>query len=1023
MATEERALPEEGGAARVRSTLVPGEVYRSPLAAGESHRYRLMLAGDQFVDLRAEQQGVDLVLSLFAPDGSRLLLVDSPNGSHGPERLAVASRGAGEHLVELRSQDGQDRRGSYELEVLSLRPATPQDRTQAGAAASFAAAEELRRRGDRSALEGAIAAYDEALARYQELRSAAGRNGAAIALWRLGDVYRTLGRLDESMVCYERSLAFCAEMQDRRCQATLLNNVGLVYRQQGDLERALEHYRRALSMHRSTAHRQGEATTLNNLGQVCMVQGLFYQALEYYDAALALWQELENPSQRAVTFSNVGGVYSALHQGEMARDYFERSLQLMREIDNRRGEAVTLSNLGLLHSRQGDGDQALRRTGQALEIFELLGDRPGEMRTLLNLGWIHQQHGDGDQARRAYDGALELARRLEDRTAQADVLVNRGWLLDSLGDPAAALRDCAAATLPEGTPDPRRRATILYATASALRHQGRLAQAQAAIEAALEVVETLRAHIPSNELRSAFFATKHEQYEFYVDLLMERWRRQGSAAFAVQAFEASQRARARGFLDALEESRVSLRAGADAQMLAEEAALQAEINAAERQRLERAASGTTEELADAARRQRELLARLEKLRTRLRLSAARNLGWSEPLGLEEIQRRILDPETRLLHYELAAEKSFLWVVAPDSIASFELPGKAEIEAAARHAYSLLKLSHHRKHRGEAHRTAAALGEMLLGPAVAQLDARRLLIVGEGVLEYLPFAALRLRTADDEEPQPLVLDYEVVRLPAASVLASLRTRAATRPTGKLAVLADPVFDSKDPRVHRQRAEGPSPLPATVRGAADAAGLPTLRRLVASRHEAEAILALVPREARFEALDFAANRSAVTTGRLAGYEILHFATHGFLNSRQPELSGLVFSLVDEDGRPCDGFLRSHEIHSLELAAELVVLSACQTALGKEIEGEGLEGLTRAFMVAGARRVVVSLWQVHDRATAELMERFYRDMLTEGLAPAAALRSAQLAMVRDPRWQAPFYWAAFVLEGDWGSPRIGG
>jgi CHAT domain-containing protein len=191
---------------------------------------------------------------------------------------------------------------------------------------------------------------------------------------------------------------------------------------------------------------------------------------------------------------------------------------------------------------------------------------------------------------------------------------------------------------------------------------------------------------------------------------------------------------------------------------------------------------------------------------------------------------------------------------------------------------------------------------------------------------------------------------------------------------------------------------------------------LGRLPFSRQEADAIVALVPANRSLKATGFGATRDAATNPRLAGYRIVHFATHGVLNARRPELSGVVLSLFDERGRKQDGFLRLHDVYNLRLDADLVVLSGCQTALGKDLRGEGLIGLTRGFMYAGARAVVASLWQVDDESTAELMKRFYRGMLKENRRPADALRAAQLEMSRDRRWSAPFYWAGFVLQGEW-------
>jgi CHAT domain-containing protein len=236
---------------------------------------------------------------------------------------------------------------------------------------------------------------------------------------------------------------------------------------------------------------------------------------------------------------------------------------------------------------------------------------------------------------------------------------------------------------------------------------------------------------------------------------------------------------------------------------------------------------------------------------------------------------------------------------------------------------------------------------------------------------------------------------------------------------VAVLADPVFEANDPRVKNkslakaETASSLSPLARSLRSFDARAGL---ARLILSRDEAEAIAAAVPATERLKALDFRASRAEAMSAELSQYRIVHFATHGLLNAERPELSGLVFSLIDEQGQPQDGFLRLHEIYNLQLPAELVVLSACQSGLGKDIRGEGMIGLTRGFMYAGAARVVASLWRVDDYATSVLMKKFYRGMLQEKLPAAAALRKAQVEMWRQQQWQSPFYWGAFVLQGEW-------
>ncbi|HEY6403520.1 MAG TPA: CHAT domain-containing protein, partial [Blastocatellia bacterium] len=251
---------------------------------------------------------------------------------------------------------------------------------------------------------------------------------------------------------------------------------------------------------------------------------------------------------------------------------------------------------------------------------------------------------------------------------------------------------------------------------------------------------------------------------------------------------------------------------------------------------------------------------------------------------------------------------------------------------------------------------------------------------------------------------------------------------------LAVLADPVFADDDTRVKRDggKAGAKEKTRSADSDETDIVSLQISRsgretgvtgaeggfgRLLSTRREAAAILALVPERERLQALDFEASRTTALRPELGEYRIVHFATHGLLNNIHPELSGIVLSLVDKEGKPQDGFLRLQDIYNLKLPAELVVLSACQTGLGKEIKGEGLIGLTRGFMYAGAPRVVASLWKVNDRATSELMKRFYQGMLgPERLRPADALRQAQLSLWKEKQWRDPYYWAAFVLQGEW-------
>jgi CHAT domain-containing protein len=331
--------------------------------------------------------------------------------------------------------------------------------------------------------------------------------------------------------------------------------------------------------------------------------------------------------------------------------------------------------------------------------------------------------------------------------------------------------------------------------------------------------------------------------------------------------------------------------------------------------------------------------------------------------------------------------------------------------------------------------ATALSTMILQPVAAAIDGKRLAIVADGALEYVPWGALPTPTGAGGgsapfggEPwpgvPPLVATHEIVQLPSAAVLRTLRQGPPepAEPTGTLAVVADPVLDAGDPRLRTPQV---APAPAGAMASA-ASRLLRLRAggprpqswpaLPYARQEAAEILAMAPPARRLAALGLAANTRFVRRGGLDHYGIVHFATHAVVDGERPERSGLVLSLVDEAGRSQDGFLSLFDLYDLDLDASLVVLSGCRTGLGEDLRGEGLVGLTRGFLFAGARRVAVSLWDVDDRATGVLMRRFYEGVLHDRIPPGEALRRAQLSMAVAGSWQQPYFWAGFVLQGDW-------
>jgi CHAT domain-containing protein len=350
----------------------------------------------------------------------------------------------------------------------------------------------------------------------------------------------------------------------------------------------------------------------------------------------------------------------------------------------------------------------------------------------------------------------------------------------------------------------------------------------------------------------------------------------------------------------------------------------------------------------------------------------------------------------------------LWAVSKTGVNAWELPPRARIETAAR---NLLQLVTSRA-ATPVEAASRELSDLTLAPAASALAGKRLLIVPDGALQQIPFAMLPIPGS----PEPLVTAHEIVFLPSASALAVLRNEMKGRqPAPKtLAVFADPVFEATD--------AAPSPDATRIlehladTGSGTPAATLKIPRLPFTAVEADQILRVAGGSGNWKATGYQASRAAALSGQLSQYRYLHFATHGVLDSERPSLSALVLSQVDENHKPLDGFLRVNDIYNTRISADLVVLSACQTGLGKDVRGEGLMGLTRAFFYAGAPRVVVSLWNVNDRATADLMTLLYRGILRQGKSPAAALRAAQLELRKQKRWESPYYWAAFVQHGEW-------
>ena len=893
----------------------------------------------------------------------------------------------------------------------------------------------------------ALEYYNQALS----LRRASGdRGGEAITLNNIGNIYDYLGEKQQALEYYNQALSILHTIDDPIGKAGILNNIGGIYHALGERQKALEYYNQALSIRLTIDDPIGKADTFNNIGAAYNDLGKKQKALEYYNQALLLYRAIENQSREAITLSNIGVVYKDLGKRQQALEYYNQALFLYREVKDKNGEAITLNNIGLVYYTLGKRQQALEYYNQTLVLFRAIENRTGEATVLNNIGGFYDDSGEKQKALEYYNQALFLHREVKDKDGEATALNNIGTAYDDLEEKQKALeyynqalllsrevkdKDGEAFTLSNmgiiyDDLGEKQKALEYYNQALLLHHgvgnrdeeaanfsniallhydKGDLTIASEYMQKAIERIEFLRNQIFIPELQNSFYLTIEKYYDVYIKILMELHQQSPSQGYHAQALHYSERVRARQLLTQLREANVDIRQGVAPELLAQEKDLNQQLAAAleNKAKLRRGSFSNTEK-ENLNKRINSLIAELEQVEASIRLQSPSYAAINQPskftLQTSEIQEQLLDDNTLLIEYYLGQEASYLWVVSQDKVSSYQLPPQEEIEQLAEEFRN--DIASETKNNLE---IGQKLSEMILAPALEELGNKRLLIVGDGVLQSIPFAALPTSTSNN----PLIVNNEIITLPSASSLAALRQQVRGRPPAskKLAILADPVYELEE----QEGAVDLSEL-SGMRATRDACL--SLQQLPYTRTEAENILALVPEDEGFAALGYEASVATATSHQLSEYQIIHFAAHGCLNEDVPQFSGLALSVYDSEEELQDPLLRLDTIYNLTLPAELVVLSACETGLGKKLAGEGLVSLTRGFMYAGAKGVVVSFWSVNDSSTAELMSKFYQKMYQENLKPPAALREAQLEMWQsnNGNWQDPYHWAAFTLQGKW-------
>ncbi len=962
--------------------------------------------------LRLDHGHLDVELRVLGPDGEPLGAMENVLGRTEPLTLTAVVKETGRQRIGVRLRSRRAHGGPYQLALGPEMTATAADQTRIEAEQLRAKADSIVASQEGAAFPRALDAYRDSAQRWRQLDDGL---ELAMTLSRHGELLEMMGRQPEARAILEEALASWRRVQDASGESGCLDTLGLVITELGEPRSGLQLLEQALALRRATGPLPiAEGSILNDMAVALGNLGERQAAIDRYTEALECARRDGDEDVQAQVLTNRAVDYEGLGDDVRALFDFKEARAKFRALGNRHQEGMTDFSIGLTLGDTGRAAEAWSYFQSALELFTKAGDERFVAFTLNQMGLLQLDAGRYDDATATFEEALAKLEAGGDRRSAADLRMNLARTLLERGRPLESLEPLAGAREElHAIGDRTHEAMALTHLARAELAVGRPDLARQHVLEALRLTEETRASIVGPSARAIWVAAEHARYELLVSVLMALHARDPAHGWDAEALAASETSRARSLLEVLADARADIRADMDPGLKAASdnvAARAEEARRAQQALLSR--PHRPEETDKLEVTLAEIRAEEERLQAQLRASSPRyaSLASPAPLSLAEIRTAVLDPSTSLIEYFVGERESFVWVVSAAQLVSAKLPGRRDVERAVDAVYRHWSGADS-VDNGE--RAARALSHLVLGPVASALQTERLLVVADGALQRIPFAALPVPGSH----RVLLEDHTLVSLPSASTMALLAAaRSDAAPGGpQLVILADPLLGDGDRAAGTASNAVATLEPGLLRSLEDS-GLRALERLPGTRLEAEAIASHATAEHVLTALGADASRATALGPEVSQARIVHFATHALLDVQHPEFSGIVLSQRDASGRPEDGFLSLADVYRLRLSAQLVVLSACNTGLGKAVRGEGLVGLTRGFMYAGAQRVVASLWKVSDRATLALMDRFYALLLEQHLAPAEALRAAQRAVRRDRRYAAPNAWAGFVVQGDW-------
>lgn len=829
-----------------------------------------------------------------------------------------------------------------------------------------------------------------------------------IVLGNMGDIFLVKAEYDSALLYYQLSLKNLREIKDVRNEAATLSSIAAAYSYQTDYDRALKYGKMALEIYKKIDDHEGQAIELLNFGAAHIEMGNYLKALNYLNMALKIIEKTDAKYHQQICLGNIGEAYYLLGDYVKAIDYLKAAKKIAEEIDSKADAANRTAALGNVYWAAGDTSGALKNFNEALQVFIENSDKRGQATTYGNLAVINTRQANYEKAEQYLEKALKIHREIGNRYGEGITLYKAGDLQFETKnyDEAVKYYDSALLigqkiSLPEIT------GKALYGLGKTARQTGNQEKALKYFKSAVKAYEDIRSHLRLAELKAGFMESKMEIYTALTDLLYNNWLQSKEKKYIEKAFYFAEKSKARALLDMLTESRININAHVDSLLLQRRRNIFSQLTNIQTQLISSKLTGNQRRELNDRLQQKELELQNLQLEIKQKDPAYANLKYPEPVSVKGIQHLLTDENDILLEYALGEPHSYLWLISKNSHSVYQLPSEKKIGKKISKYLSLISSPPQAGYLPG--RAGKALYDLLLEPAAEQLNgAKNLVIIADGVLRYLPFEAI-VFTDGKGAPRYLTEFVNISYAPSASVYRFLREKKKEDKKLSLLAFADPVFGKNKQRI--EKASGTSDKDI-VRGMFERNGF-EFKRLRYSQDEVKKIAGHFPKTGASLYLREEANEENVKSGILNSCRMIHFATHALIDEETPGRSCIVLTLDDDPAE--DGLLRMNEIFNLKLNADLVTLSACRTGRGKLVRGEGIMGLTRAFLYAGAFSLVVSHWPVGDYSTANFMDKFYGYM-QQGNSKSAALRKVKLDFINNdvPKNRHPYYWAAFVLVG---------